>query len=196
MMRDGLRVFDADAHVVYPADLWSRFLDPSYAHRIERAVAHGTDALLATKVDGQPTQDANNFRPELRQAVRWTRDDMVAKYGELMTKGFTGDRVAAALEVEGVEVAVIYGPEHEPWFDGIDPEMQAALCRAYSRWGQEMRETSNCRISVSAPVALVDVGHAVEEIQYAYDHLDARCFWARPDFLYGRNLGDRYYDPI
>ena len=45
-------------------------------------------------------------------------------------------------------------------------------------------------------MALRDVGLAVEEIQYAYDHLDARCFWGRPDFLYGRNLGDRYYDPI
>ena len=26
-MRNGFKVFDADAHVVYPADLWSRFLD-------------------------------------------------------------------------------------------------------------------------------------------------------------------------
>ena len=195
-MRNGYRVFDADAHVVYPADLWSRFLDPKYAHRIERTVVKGTDALLPTVIDGHPTQDANNFRPALREAVRWTRDDMVAKYGELMTAGFTGDRVAAALEVEGVDVMVIYGPEHELWFEGIDPEMQAALCRAYSRWGQEMRDASGLRISVSAPVALADVGRAVEEIQYAYDHLDARCFWGRPDFLYGRNLGDRYYDPI
>ena len=26
-MRNGFKVFDADAHVIYPADLWSRFLD-------------------------------------------------------------------------------------------------------------------------------------------------------------------------
>ena len=29
-MRDGYQVFDADAHVVYPPDLWSRFLDKPY----------------------------------------------------------------------------------------------------------------------------------------------------------------------
>ena len=26
-MRDGFKVFDADAHVIYPPDLWPRFLD-------------------------------------------------------------------------------------------------------------------------------------------------------------------------
>ena len=48
----------------------------------------------------------------------------------------------------------------------------------------------------SAPVPLNDVTRAVEEIQYAYDHLGVRCFWARPDQFNHRNLGDRYYDPI
>ena len=26
-MKNGFKVFDADAHVIYPADLWDRFLD-------------------------------------------------------------------------------------------------------------------------------------------------------------------------
>jgi predicted TIM-barrel fold metal-dependent hydrolase len=49
---------------------------------------------------------------------------------------------------------------------------------------------------VSGPVPLNDVTRAVEEIQYAYDHLGTRCFWARPDYFNGRNLGDHYYNPI
>ena len=48
----------------------------------------------------------------------------------------------------------------------------------------------------SGPVPLNDVARAVEEIQYAYDDLGIRCFWARPDQFNHRNLGDRYYDPI
>ena len=31
------------------------------------------------------------------------------------------------------------------WLEGIDPELQAAMARAYNRWGEEMRETSNGR---------------------------------------------------
>jgi predicted TIM-barrel fold metal-dependent hydrolase len=43
---------------------------------------------------------------------------------------------------------------------------------------------------------MTDVRRAVEEIQYAYDHLETRCFWMRANVVNGRNLGDRYYDPI
>ena len=35
-MRNGFQVFDADAHVNYPPDLWSRFLDKEYRDRIGR----------------------------------------------------------------------------------------------------------------------------------------------------------------
>jgi uncharacterized protein len=70
------------------------------------------------------------------------------------------------------------------------------MARAYNRWGAEMAETSGGRVLAASPVPLNDVGRAVEEIQYAYDHLGARAFWTRPDEFNGRTLGDRYYDPI
>ncbi len=101
-----------------------------------------------------------------------------------------------AIAAEGVDVMVIYGPEYDMWLEGIDPELQAAMARAYNRWGEEMRETSKGVVITSGPVPLNDVARAVEEIQYAYDHLGIRCFWARPDQFNHRNLGDRYYDPI
>src|SRR5690606_5452220 len=82
------------------------------------------------------------------------------------------------------------------WFDGIDPDLQAAMVRAYNRWGQEMRERSGGRVLTASPIALGDVKRAVEEIEYAYHVLGHRSFWARPNFLNRRNLGDRYYDPI
>ena len=35
-MRNGFKVFDADAHVIYPADLWARYLDKKFQHRLSR----------------------------------------------------------------------------------------------------------------------------------------------------------------
>ena len=43
-----------------------------------------------------------------------------------------------------------------------------------------MRETSNGLVITSGPVPLNDVSRAVEEIQFAYEELGIRCFWARP----------------
>ena len=48
----------------------------------------------------------------------------------------------------------------------------------------------------SGPIPLNDISRAVEEIRYAHDELGIRCFWARPNHVNHRELGDRYYDPI
>jgi predicted TIM-barrel fold metal-dependent hydrolase len=196
-MRDGHRVFDADAHVVYPADLWDKFLDERFRHRIGRRAPAGLDTYNPVTVDGRWTQHPTTLYGQFQKAINWTTQDMIDKYGEeMVVQGFTGDRVARALEVEGVDIMVVYGPEYDMWLDGIDPELQAAMARAYNRWGQEMRETSGNRVHVSGPVPLNDVSRALEEIQYAYDHLGVRCFWARNNHVNHRNLGDRYYDPV
>ena len=78
----------------------------------------------------------------------------------------------------------------------IDPDLQAAMVRAYNRWGAEMRATSGGRVHTAGPVPLGDVTRAIAEIEHAYHHLGIRAFWARPDEFNHRTLGDRYYDPV
>jgi predicted TIM-barrel fold metal-dependent hydrolase len=195
-MKHGLKVFDADAHVIYPADLWPRFLDKKFVDRVGRKSPPGFDHYNPVVVDGRYTQHVTSLYGQFQKAINWTTEDMVAKYGDMVTEGFTGDRVAAALTVEGVDTMVIYGPEYDMWLEGIDPELQAGMARAYNRWGAEMRAQSGGRVLASGPIPLNDVSRAVEEIQYGYDELGVRCFWARPNLFNHRNLGDRYYDPI
>jgi predicted TIM-barrel fold metal-dependent hydrolase len=100
------------------------------------------------------------------------------------------------MRVEGVDLMVLYGPGYDMWVEGIDPDLQAAMARAYNRWAEEMRETSEGRVLAAGPVPLNDVTRAVEEVRYAYEHLGTRCFWARPNPFNHRTLGDRYFDPL
>ena len=180
-MRNDFKVFDADAHVIYPADLWPRFLDKKFVDRVGRKSPTGFDHYNPVTVDGRWSQHPTSVYGNFQKAINWTTEDMVAQYGEdLVMKGFTGERVAQAIAVEGVDAMVIYGPEYDMWLEGIDPELQAAMARAYNRWGEEMRETSNGLVITSGPVPLNDVSRAVEEIQFAYEELGIRCFWARP----------------
>ena len=195
-MRNGFKVFDADAHVVYPRDLWFKYLDKQYVSRIEVRDPAGLQHYNPVLVDGRYTQHPTSLYGQFQKAIDWTHEDIVEKYGDLITKGFSGELVAKALAREGIDIAVVYGPEYDLWFDGVDPDIQAALVRAYNRWGQEMRETSGGRVLTAAPVPLGDVHRAIEEIEYAYHVLGIRSFWTRPNYLNHRNLGDRYYDPI
>ena len=89
--------------------------------------------------------------------------------------------------MEGIDLCVIYGPEYDLWLDGIDPELQAAMVRAYNRWGAEMRASSSGRVLTASPIPLGDVSRAVTEIEYAYHELGIRAFWARPN---------AYLDPV
>jgi len=197
-VRHGFKVFDADAHVIYPVDLWPRFLDERYVQRMgTRQPVPGFETYNPVTVDGRWTQHDTILYGQFQKYIDWTKDDMIAKYGEeLVLGGFTGERVASALQHDGIDLSVIYGPEYDLWFDGIDPDMQAAMVRAYNRWGAEMREASGGRVQVAGPVPLVDITRAVQEIEYAYHHLGTRCFWARPNEFDHRTLGDHYYDPI
>ena len=195
-MRNGYKVFDADSHVIYPADLWQTYLDPKFRDRVTRRSPAGLDTYNPVVVDGRWTQHDTSLYGQFQKAIGWTAEDMVEQYGDIVLEGFTGDRVAAAHAVDGIDVAVIYGPEYDLWLEGIDPELQAAMVRAYNRWGAEMRETSGGRVLTSSPIPLNDVTRAIEEIRYAHDELGIRTFWARPNFMNFRNLGDRYYDPI
>src|SRR5205814_592844 len=101
-MRNGFKVFDADAHVIYPADLWPRYLDKKFVDRVERRPPPGFDHYSPNMVDGRYTQHPTSMYGDFQKAIGWTTEDMHAQYGELMTKGFTGDLVAEALKVEGV----------------------------------------------------------------------------------------------
>jgi predicted TIM-barrel fold metal-dependent hydrolase len=196
-MRDGFKVFDADAHVVYPKELWERYLEPRFRHRVDRKQpVEGFETYNPVRVDGRYTQHQTVLYGQFQKLMDWTQDDMIAKYGDCMLHGFSGDVVAQAIQREGIDLAVIYGPEWDLWYAGIDPEMQAAMVRAYNRWGADMREDSGGRVIVAAPVPLNDVSRAVDEIRYAHDELGARAFWTRPNEFNGRTLGDRYYDPI
>jgi predicted TIM-barrel fold metal-dependent hydrolase len=121
---------------------------------------------------------------------------MTAKYGDVVAKGFDGASVAEAMKVEGVDLMVLYGPGYDMWLDGIDPDLQAGMARAYNRWGVEMKETSGGRVLTAAPVPLNDITRAVAEVRYAYEELGIRCFWARPNPFNHRTLGDRYFDPL
>ena len=196
-MRNGFKVFDADAHVVEPKNLWERFLEPKFKDRVGwQQPIPGMDRFRPALVDGRYNQSTKTLYGRQQEATRWTTEAMIAKYGDVVKRGFDGAGVAESMRAEGVDLMVLYGPGYDMWVDGIDPALQAAMARAYNRWAEEMRETSGGRVLASGPVPLGDITRAVDEVVYAYEHLGTRCFWARPNPFNHRTLGDRYFDPL
>ena len=72
-MRDGFKIFDADAHVVEPKNLWDRFLDKQYQSRVSwQQPFEGLDRFRPATVDGRYTQSHKTLYGRQQEAVRWT----------------------------------------------------------------------------------------------------------------------------
>ena len=181
-----MRVIDADGHTFEPLDLFDRYLDPKFRGRVE-TTAEGR------LIDGTPML---RHPPHALESLRFSRETVLERYGDIAEDGFDAPAVVRALDVEGIEITVIYGPLYECWIEGMDPELACAIARAYSRWLAEYSAESGGRILGAAPLPLHDVGRALEELEYAHEELGLRAFWTRPNPVDGRMLGHRDFDPV
>jgi predicted TIM-barrel fold metal-dependent hydrolase len=182
------RVIDADGHT-FESPGWLRDgIDPAFRDRIQF-----DDAGRTLAVDGQPTMSQP---PGALDALRFSPETVAARFGDIAADGFSAAAVVRALDVEGVDVSVIYGPLYECWREGMDPALGCAIARAYSRWLARYSADSGGRILGAAPIPLHDVDLAVAEVRYAYEELGIRAFWTRPNPVSGRMIGDDHFEPF
>src|SRR5256885_12148267 len=95
-MKDGIRFVDSDMHVMEPPDLFDRYLDPRFKHRVSVPVGadgrpnRGPSGLII--IDGEPTSDMDlqQYRkrvrpqkmisPEDRKSTRLNSSHLVISY--------------------------------------------------------------------------------------------------------------------
>ncbi len=175
-MKQGMRVVDADGHTMDPPAINERYLDQAWRPELERHVS-------MQLVPG--TLDALRLQEQLH-----------TKYAEFTDSGWDAKVLVKGLDVEGVDISVIYGPLYSMWADGMDHRFAAALARGYNRWLADYSADSGGRILGAAPLPIQDVDLALAELDHCYDTLGIKSFWVRPNPVNGRVLGDRAYDPL
>jgi uncharacterized protein len=180
-----LRVIDADGHTLEPADWIVRYIDPEFRDRVR------SEAGAQPLIDGQ---EPMLHPPRTLEALRFTPDLILERFGDTARAGFSAPAVVDAMDIEGIDVSVIYGPLYQCWIEGMDPALGAAIARAYTRWLAEYMAESGGRIVGAAPIPLHDVDVALREVEYAYTELGIRAFWTRPNPVRGRMLGHRDFD--
>src|SRR5213594_653669 len=116
-MKDGLRFVDSDMHIMEPPDLFERYLDPKFKHRVSVPVGsdgrptRGTAGSIV--IDGLPTSDADlqQYRKRIRRSSTYATQLLSA------SRLHDTDRLAFAVErdydahahhLEGVDIAVLY----------------------------------------------------------------------------------------
>ena len=167
MTVEGFRVLDADAHVVEPPHVFAEWS------------AVGPMIIdLPADTPMIPCGDAEAIADQ-------------------MAHGFDAPSYLRAMDAQGIDAVVLYPSiglfvPFQPELDGIQ---SAAACRSYNEWLAGYCAEDQGRMAGVGLVPLADLGLAAAEAEHAAG-LGLVGVLARPNHLYGRNLGDPAYDPL
>ncbi|MFQ5514292.1 MAG: amidohydrolase family protein [Myxococcota bacterium] len=179
-------VIDSDAHVIEPPGLWKDYLKARFRVRAPRPIVDERGGFCYD-VDGtriMRTAAALGPSPEARKTVR------------LRPGGWDPKARLRDMDTEGVDLAVLY-PSLAFFFPELpDPELHAALCRAYNDWLADHCRHAPERLIGIALLPLDDVAASIQELERATSRLGFRGAFFRPNPYAGRVIQDPAYDPF
>jgi len=200
-MRDGFRVIDADRHIMEPSDLFDRYLPrpfrgrvriegPNQSHRFVDDELISDSQRLPRQVTGIASED---FGLVFAGSKRWREI-----FADAFAAGFDPVSNLRDMDREGVDVGVLFPTLglYMMWRDNVDPELSAAICRAYNTWLAEYCSFDESRLRGVALIPLQDPARAVAELRHAREQLGLVGIFWRPNVLCGRTLSSPDYFPI
>ena len=203
MARDGFKILDSDMHVFEPHDLYLKYMNPKWGERIPRGQPrkkHGQ--IKFTLADGKPlrpsgTQALANTSPKPHADESSPGESQVAdRYAKPLQRDYDAISQLAAMDEEGLDVAVLFRTFPLHCDDSLEPEYANDLCRAWNNWMADFCKADPKRLRPSALITLHDVDLAVDETRRAITELGAIGLCLVPEPANGRHIHDRYYDPV
>jgi len=172
-VRGGFRVADCNRHVIEPAEVWRDWLEPAFREEIS--------------VGGSPLSLRVRGRPVLQGFPDYLRD---ASFGI--------EHCLHDMDAEGVDAAILLpaAAMYAVAAEHVDPELAAALCRAYNNWLAEQIASHRDRLKGVALLPLQDPSAAAAELRRAANDLKFVAGLILPNPLLGRKPHDRVYDPL
>jgi predicted TIM-barrel fold metal-dependent hydrolase len=206
MAKQGFKVMDSDIHVTEPRDLWLTYIEPKFKDRAPQVkqLADGP-ALDVWHFEGKVfpaflDQPARQRTSQLRRDKARVRHIATGRYTDPQEdlKGNDPHAMLQAMEREGIDVSIVFRTlgSHVIGIDGLDPELSAAVCRAFNNWLADFCSTDRARLKPAALLPLHDVRLAVEEARRSVQEGGAVALILSNHPVNERPWYDRYYDPL
>jgi len=213
MARDGYLIIDSDLHMMEPGDLWERYLDgphranpPKFFGAEQKPLAAdqkdkgSADSIKGMEVQGlaipafAKSQGAAESSRELKRRSRARHPH----FNVARAQGFDAPSTLTAMDIEGIDVAVMYGTRGRQILchDDLAPDYAAALARAYNNWAFDYCQTDPQRLKFAAQISFHDIGLAVEETRRCVKDLGAVAIIGSPNPINGQHLHDDACEPL
>ena len=181
-MRNGFKVIDADAHFYEPGDIWDSYVEAGYRDRRPKVTQVHGKAIL--EYEGEETMNA------LRSKALFSQMD--AKFGHAFRDSWSLESRIKDMDTEGWDIQVCLPTNGAAAPAYKEPDIAAALCRAYNNWAHDFCSGAPGRIKFAAVVTGKDPGEMLAETRRAVQRLGAVSIflpsaipdkmWHHPDY--------------
>ena len=121
---------------------------------------------------------------------------MAHRYTRPLARNYDAVSQVEAMDVEGLDVAVLFRTFPLHCDDRLEPEYANALCRAWNDWVADFCKEDSERLKPSALITLHDVDMAVDETRRAVTELGAVGLCLVPEPANGRHIHETCFDPL
>jgi len=201
-MKNGFKVMDSDLHTMEPDQLWQRYLDEPFrtsAPTFARAAA-GPPNQPTIRIGELSIGEMTTRAPSVRAAADLHRRAFARHphYEVAHASGYDAESHLAAMDIEGIDVAILYGTRGRQvlMHDDLAPELAAALARAHNDWTRDYCQANPTRLKFAAQVAFHDVDLAVKEARRGVQELGAVAVVGNPNPVNGRHIHDPHFEPL
>lgn len=179
-------------HIMEPPDLWQRYIASEYRSQAPVGVTSENVRDLRLSYPQNP-QSSVSFTI---RGKNYERNQTL--YADHSRRGWTPDVQLEAMDVEGLDAAVMFPSRGllaltEP---NMDPGFANAVARAYNDWLHEFCQTDPARMFGAGMVSVYDIGHAVEEAYRSVEELGFKAIFIRSNVVNGKPWHDPYYEPL
>ena len=203
-MKSGLKIMDSDLHVIEPWDLYLNYMDPKWGDRVPRAKEpvgdwsyHRGMRAEFTDAAGMPVRKGpDGSRVTAKSLGVWRRGARIDHhYAEANKRRFDAPSTLDAMDVEGVDTAVLFRTRPLQSDESQEPAYAIDICRAWNDWCSDYCSSDRDRLKFAALISLHDVDLAVEECRRAVTDRGAVGVCMNPEPINGCLLHDSYFDP-
>jgi len=190
-------VIDADGHILEPLDLWDKYIEPKFRDRAPR-IAKGENGKERLVVEEHQVGDSRIGIGRIggvgaRQGVV-EADTMAYKDGK--AGGFDPHKRIPDMDDDGIDAAFLY-PSLGLFSGAIqDPELAAAVCRAYNRWLADYCKPYPDRLFGVAMLPMQSVDLAIAEMRFARKELGFHGGFLRPNPYNNKMIHHPDYEPF
>ena len=198
-MNGGLKVMDCDRHVLEPLTMWEDYLEAPYKHY--NVKFEGWYGVVTTVGGTAPSMGVGGQSrvPSTTPHRGFDRNPMWrGKFKYAISRHFDNVSYIHDMDVEGVDVAFLFTSIglYATFNDNLDPDVAAAMCRAYNNWLYDYCSLDPDRLKGVCLLPLQDIDLAQQELRRVATELGMRGIFWRPNPLSGRKVSDPYYDRL